>query len=179
MAIITLADAKTHLNKVTDADDAELEGYLDTATAVVEHFVGSVEQRTVTDTYSGNGRADIVLRNGPVISVTSVTEDGAVLDSGAYAVTDSGILIRIVGGWRRGVNNIVVTYEAGRDPVPAHHKLAANIIVAHMWETQYNPSGGRPQIGELEQIGTFDPRLAYSIPRRALELLQPDTIPGI
>lgn len=185
MAIVDLADVKAHLNipASDDTHDQELEGYLEAATRVVEFYVGTVDQREITDVYSGEGMSEIVLRNGPAISVTEVVEDGQTLTSSEWALTDGGVLVRVAGSrrrvWRHGVANIVVTYQAGRDPVPANHKLAAEIIIGHLWETQYNLSGGRPQLGDFEEQSAFDPRFGFAVPRRATELLQPEMIPGI
>lgn len=185
MAIVDLADVKEHLNIPADdtSHDIELGDYLNAATTVVEFYVGTVDEREIINTYSGDGTAEIVLRNGPVISITSVVESGETLTSDDYALTDSGLLVRVSGtrrrAWRSGVNNIVVTYQAGRTPVPANHKLAAEIIIGHLWETQYNISGGRPTLGDFEESATFDPRFGFAVPRRATELLQSEMLPGI
>lgn len=118
-ALVSLADVKNHLNiKAENTDnDGELQDAIDTASDVVESIVGSLARRTVTETYSGNGTPGLALRRPPVISVTSVTVEGAVLDPSGYSLSDAGVLYRVSGYtdllWPRGRNNIAVAYVVG------------------------------------------------------------------
>jgi hypothetical protein len=63
-----------------------------------------------------------------------------------------------------------VTYQAGRPIVPANITQATAEIVRHMWETQRGHSGARPGFGEEELLPTSS---GFTIPRRAMELLNP------
>lgn len=169
--IVSLADMKKQLNMTGTADDAELIEFGQAATAVVEQYVGAVARRVVAETVNG-GRSSVLLTTTPVIGVTSVTESGTVLDaSGYYLIPGSGVLQRVAGltsiSFLSGTGNVTVVYTAGKTIVPANERLAAKMIIQHMWETQ-RPAGGGP----FTQGGDdYDPRYSYSVPRRALELL--------
>lgn len=175
--IVTVADAKAQLNiPLSDTShDAELAGFVSAATGVVERYAGAVINRTVTETFDG-GRRSVLLAYLPVVSVTSVTEAGTAVDPAGYTVASaSGVLTRSSAGtatrWGSGLSSVAVTYVAGQAAttaeVPGNIRLAALIIIQHMWETQ-RPAAEGPFAGRGDD---FDPRYTYSIPRRALELL--------
>lgn len=175
--VITVAEAKAQLNMTDSASDAELAGYVSGVTRVVERYVGAVVNRTVTEVFDG-GRCEVLLSQIPVASVTSVTDSGTVLDAGAYKASKSGVLSRVAGPSRTlflpGVQSVEVTYVAGQvastGAVAASLpdvRLAALIIVQHMWETQ-RPAAAGPF---SQASDDFDPRYVYSVPRRAQELL--------
>lgn len=175
--LFLLADAKAQLNITDAASDAELAGYVSGVTRVVERYVGAVVNRTVTEVFDG-GRCEVLLSKIPVASVTKVTDSGTVLDAGAYRASSSGVLSRVAGPSRTlflpGVQSVQVEYVAGQvaDTAAvatdlADVRLAGLIILQHMWETQ------RPAAqGPFSQASDdYDPRYAYSVPRRAQELL--------
>ncbi|WP_242890263.1 hypothetical protein [Actinomadura litoris] len=175
--IVSLADTKAHLNMSPSrtSDDQELRGFVLAATAVVERHVGAIVRTSHTEVFDG-GRESVTLSHAPVMSVTSVTESGTPVSAGGYSLdATSGVLTRRLGDyahcWRYGIGTVAVTYVAGRTTVPANVSRAALIIIRHMWETQRNTSGGRPQLGETDLITTTAAGATYSIPRRALELL--------
>lgn len=179
--IVTLAEAKTHLQIATTNHDAQLTGYLDAPTAGIEHRVGAVVARTVAETYDGAGLAEIVLRSGPVLSIVEVAENGQPLDPDEYHLNDSGLLLRVSGWgrgrWAAGAGNVAVSYLAGRDPVPAHLKLAACLIIGHLWSTQRNTSGGRPPLTSDET--QLLPGFGFAIPNQAADLLASDMDVGV
>jgi uncharacterized phiE125 gp8 family phage protein len=172
--VITLAEAKEQLNITSTADDAELAGFISGVSEAVEDYAGAVVQRTVTETFDG-GRSTVLLTRTPVASVTSVTDNGTVLDASGYEVSKSGVLTRVAGQgtlpFLPGTQSVEVVYVAGvaasTAAAPWRVKLAAKIILQHLWETQ------RPAASGLFSQGSddYDPRYSYSLPRRALELL--------
>lgn len=178
--IVTLAETKTHLNidSSNTASDAELAGFISGATATVERYVGPVVYRTVTEVFDG-GRPDLLLTQHPVSSITSVTVSGTALTSDDYEFNgDTGVLTRVSGSARvaftSGIQNVSVVYVAGVASNTAavaaaapNSRLAALIIVQHMWETQRPAAAGPFTQGSDD----YDPRYSYSVPRRALELL--------
>lgn len=175
--LFTLAAAKDQLNITDTASDVELAGYVSGVTRVVERYVGAVVNRTVIERFDG-GRCEVLLSNIPVASVTSVTDSGTTLDAGAYKVSTSGVLSRVAGPSRiaflPGVQSVEVTYVAGKvaDTASvatdlADVRLAGLIILQHMWETQ-RPAAAGPF---SQAADDYDPRYAYSVPRRAQELL--------
>lgn len=176
--ILSLADAKQHLNKTTTTDDDEIRSWVESITAGIEGLCGPVIVRTVTERHDGRKVPVICLRQTPVLSVTSVV---AILTGGTtYTVADldvdtvTGVVQRKDGGTLTGP--LRVTYSAGRRIVPAAMSSAGRIILQHLWRTQQGP--GRPQLG----TGDFDVTepiagFGYAIPNRALQLLEPYRLP--
>lgn len=180
--ILSLADAKAHLNKSSSVvtDDEELRGWIESVTAGIEHLAGMCVRRTVIEKHDvpSHGVHTLALRRTPVLSLTSLV---AVLSGGTtYTVTDldmdgpTGIVQRRDGA--RLYGPLRATYVAGRVVVPANLTAAARIILQHLWRTQQGP--GRPQLG----TGDFDvteqvPGFGYAIPNRALQLLEPHRLP--
>lgn len=180
MALLTLAEAKAQLDITTSTDDVELQAYVDSLTAVIERYVGPVENRTVTEVV--HGRTAIALTQVPVVSLTSLTP----LMTGGVAVgtdevfldPDTGLVSRLDGGafvggpWR-------AVYEAGRGEVPATINLAARILLQHLWRTQYGASRGLAGIGGGEDYLVTEPvsGWGYAIPNRVLQLLEPYKVP--
>jgi hypothetical protein len=171
--IISLRDAKKQLNIPQDStgDDDEILDFVRATTAVCERYVGAISRTAHTETFDG-GKTAVLLGFYPVLTVTSVTENGTTLGAGDYTITAaSGVLGRVNGysPWLflPGVKNVTVAYVAGTTATAANVGQAARIILQHMWETQ-RPAGGGPFSQQGEE---FDPRYLYSIPRRALELL--------
>lgn len=175
--LVSLAEAKEQLNITGDTDDAELMRKLQSVTGPVERYVGSVVRRSWTETFDG-GNPKIALLHFPVLAITQVVESGAVLVSSAYMVKlNAGVLTRVSGSyptrWRAGVDNVSVTYEAGRTITGEDVRQAVLIILQHLWETQRGGFSASPRDSD-----TYDPRFGYSVPRRALELLG-EPIPGM
>lgn len=110
-SLVSLADAKAQLNfrPGYTTDDAELQGFIDAATPLVEDIAGVILPRTIVgETYDGGVR-ELALRSVPVISITSVTETvfgatyplsptsaGTVTDDFGYELVDpvKGIVAR-------------------------------------------------------------------------------------
>lgn len=168
--LVSLADARDQLNITDTTHDDELLGFIDAATATVEGIVGPVLRRTYTEVHDGGGLT-IVLNNPPIISVTSVTEmvgptaytlaDAEInTTTGAYSYSidsyERGVIARrwsggLVGPFIGGVRNIQVVYVAGRSNIPPAIRLAALLLIEHLWEqTQRGSSTGRPVPGGSE-----------------------------
>lgn len=193
--LVTLDEVKAHLNKTDFLDDLELQGFIDAATPLIENMSGPVIPRTVTEYYSG-GTSVITLNSMPVQSITSIVETygqtnysltqselGSAMSG--FAFTFDALTGRVI---RRaynaeamfpiGANNVKVIYVAGRDTVPANIRLAALMLIQHLWTTsQVNRNGGRPSLGGDD---TFVPGMGFAVPNRVKELLQPSPrVPGV
>ncbi|MEU1736465.1 hypothetical protein [Streptosporangium sp. NPDC020145] len=172
--IVSLAKAKNHLNITSTADDAELVEVIRAVTPVVERHAGAVVRRTYTEEHPG-GYA-LALRHWPVLAVTSMTgaqpgvPDQAVGELAADMT--GGVVRRADGRWIAGP--VQVIYAAGRTEVAANVRLAALIIIGHLWETQRGTVA--PRLGAEDEV--WDPRAGFAVPRRALELLG-DQVSGI
>jgi hypothetical protein len=190
IGIVSLDDAKYHLNiPSTDVtQDAELSRMIDAAADLCEQYVGVVlGRRTYTnELYDGNSEF-IRLQNPKAISITSVYENNALLNSGQYALDPTGQRLYRVGSgtlyatnsygyWSGGMQNIKVTYVAGYVNPPAAAKQGVLEVIRHLWTTQRGSMSvmGRNIAGdETYQTPT------YSLPRRAMELLDPTSLPGL
>ncbi|MGW3427497.1 hypothetical protein ACWDHW_06010 [Streptomyces melanosporofaciens] len=179
MALLTLDEAKTQLNLTTVTHDVELQAYVDSVTAMVEWYVGPVENRAVSETVSGRGPT-LCLTHVPVVSLTSFTP---VLTGGAaLAVSDvtvdlpTGIVRRLNGAAFSG-GPWTAAYMAGRGSVPPTLNLAARMLIQHLWRTQQGP--GRPGLGGNDDFDVTQPvpGFGYAVPNRVLQLLQPYRLP--
>ncbi len=170
-SLISLAEAKAHLNIDEDesVDDEELRGFIAAATAVVERHTGeAVARRTVVEDHRLSGTTSLVLRNAPIVLVTSVASpDGTVVWLVADFTVDTFVGV-LTGQFLSGL--VRVTYVAGQPVVPPNYLLATQIIVAHLWQTQRWSSLGRQPGFDGEEALT-PPGLGYAIPARAVELL--------
>jgi hypothetical protein len=180
--LITVDEAIAHLRAAgiiaSEADIDQLQWLCVVATDAVERDLGrTIVRRSITETHDG-GRGEIVLRQTPVVSVTSINEAGTVLSASDYVVnTSTGILYRGSGisswwfAWGR--QNIAVTYVAGyTNPPPVVRKVALNTVQG-MWQEsqqafhpgleQFADSAVQTSTGALTQVE----RSAYNSLRSA------------
>jgi hypothetical protein len=152
-SLVSVNEALRHLRAVgvikgvVDLDELQWLCFV-ASNAVEADLDRVVAKRTVTETYDGNVQY-LVLRSTPVVSITSVLENGVSLDVASNVTLDrnSGILWRglalnsTVFGWGR--QNITVTYVAGMQPVPyILRKVALNTIQAMWQDSQQAPNPG-------------------------------------
>jgi hypothetical protein len=90
-------------------------------------------------------------RRWPVVSVTSITEAGAVLAASEYRVRDDGeIKLRGSGRfWACGRDSVQIVYTAGWSIVPDDLVWAATLIAVHAFNTA--PKAGL----QSERIGQY------------------------
>jgi hypothetical protein len=144
--IVSLADVKAYLNITSSSSDDELRQFILEATEIAERLVNQkLRQKTFTETYTAI-ESSVTLINQPLVSISSLTENGVSLTEGVdYFVNyRAGILYRgdttMRRFWRQGVNNISITYKAGKtDPSPTEQLLVKE-IVRHLWRTQRGAS---------------------------------------
>lgn len=192
--ILTIADARKALRlAATDAsNDTDLTNvYVPAVTTVCEDIAGPI--MAVSRTYTVDGGKSAVALPSVVqnaASVTAVTEFGATLTAGSDYVVDAraGLIyrgtIRSQYVFLPGYQNVSVTYTAGyaatTTDVTAAHKLAARIILRHLWQADQQGTGAGRQIGgvavDMETVTTLS---GFLVPKRAYELLRPTSkVPG-
>jgi Phage gp6-like head-tail connector protein len=190
LGIVGLDEVKAHLNiPTTDTTlDEELRRFIDAATDLAETYVGQVlGRRTFTSELYDGGTAFIRIRNPKAISITSVTENGLAVSSSAYVLDYTGQrLYRIGSGtlyatnsygyWVQGMNNISITYVAGYVNPPMAARQGVLEIIRHLWQTQ---RGSMSVMGRSLGGDELYTTPTYSLPRRAMELLDPTSFPGI
>lgn len=178
MALLTLTEAKNQLAIETTTADAQLEMYIEALTSVIEGYVGPVEEQAVTETVRGQGGAVALLRP-PILALTSltpVTSGGAAVDvTGLHVDSPSGVVTYLNGSPFCG-GPWTAVYTAGRATLPPNIKLAAVLLLQHLWRTKYGAARGG---GGADDYSVQDPvpGYGYAIPNRVLELLQPTNQP--
>lgn len=144
--LISLADAKRHLNITSSAHDEELRGHIEAATATIEQYLHEVVvRRTAVQKVGLRRRASqVALDHYPVVSLTSVESlDGATTwDVADLDVDDVGILTVQAGSALSGT--VVVTYVAGRSVIPPNYARAAELVVECLYEAQRDAGAGPP-----------------------------------
>lgn len=174
--LVSLEDARAHLNFTATTDDEELRAFVDRATAILEaEFNRALVRRTWTAEKHSGGVPFVALRHAPVISVTTATEDGSVVASTGYDLDGAtGHLYRLSGAysgdcWSSGLRNVSVTYVAGYTDPPRAAVQAVLELTRHLWDTQrVDRAGGRRPAGD-----DYTPGTSYSLPHRVVELMEP------
>jgi hypothetical protein len=195
VAIITLAQAKEVLNITATTYDAELNTFIASASQMIVNRIGFVAgSLAISEWYDGGATVIMLRSNGPIQSVTAVTESyGSItytltqvaVDTGSnstaygYSVDlDRGLLVRRASGvpicFGGGKQSIHVTYVGGYTTTPADIIQACQLLVRHMWETQRGPSR-RP--GSEAEVP--NPNRQAAMPPRVEEILTSYMVPGI
>lgn len=176
--IVSLVDAKDHLNISNDDTDDELRGFIEATTGIARYYCGTLFPETYVETHEACGNI-LALRHWPVVSVSAIDAVGnaAVADPIDVDVDEYGVLR--AGSAMSGT--VRVTYRAGNAIMPANVTRGALIIIQHMWETQ-RPRGSRgPTIARGEDFMTAQDASGryYTVPRRAIELFQASIQDGV
>ncbi|QTD96972.1 hypothetical protein [Streptomyces cyanogenus] len=178
VGIVSLADARAQLNMgpTETADDDELRGFIGAATSAVEQALGRVVvRRTVVERQQVGRTREVLLRQVPVLSLTSVAAaDGSAAWDPMNLRVDQGTGLLTVTSGALLAGAVDFTYQAGEAVIPESYRLAALIIIQHLWETQRGAMG--VQLGG--DSDNWSAGRGFAIPRRALELLGPQ-LPGV
>jgi Phage gp6-like head-tail connector protein len=127
--LTTLANVKSWLNVTTSNDDALLTRLIQQTSRYIYGELGraSLFQHTVSETYDGPGRARLILRQWPVLSVTSLTVGTQAIQAAA-SYGQTGYQLQTWDGippgapqaldlngyvFCPGSSNVAVTYTAG------------------------------------------------------------------
>jgi hypothetical protein len=175
--VISLQDAKVMLNipAASTGSDAEILEWIASIEAGLERFTGGpVISRAVTERCEAlNGLRQFVVRQRPLVSVTSITaETGGALDLSDVKVdANAGTIQRALGWPFLGPFAgpwFDVAYVAGwGTAVPPAFAGFARIVVDHLWSPQRGPVA--MPMGGADTV--TPPWLGFAIPNRALELL--------
>ena len=191
IGIVGLQEVKEYLNipAATTTSDEEIRRYMDAANDLAEQYTGVVlGQRTYTnELYDGQNADAIRFRSPKVINVISVTENGVSVPSTGYLLDPTGQrLFRIgsntiyasnnYGYWSPGVANISITYRAGFVSPPMAAKQGVLEIIRHLWQSQRGAMNVMSRGTNGDDLYTT---ATYSLPRRAMELLDPVSLPGL
>lgn len=178
MSVLTLAEAKAHLNITDSGSDAELQTFIDAAEAALAARVGPLGPVTTTARVAGGGRT-LLLPVAPAVSITSVTPvGGTALTVGDLYLDQAGGAISYASNASFSSYWYDVVYVAGRavNACPDDLLMADKELLRHMWTTQ-RPSG-RFSSPLSDTAANTIPGAAYLFPFRVEALLAP-YLPGI
>ena len=145
LPVISLDEAKAYLNVTSSSGDDEIRSFILAATDIAERMTSrTLRRRSVVESYSVSGPF-FSLNTQPVISVTSVVEDGVTLAATDYVLDARiGLLYRGTSTsplyWRAGTDNITVTYVAGEPTPNPTAQLLVKELTRHLWRTQRGAS---------------------------------------
>jgi len=144
-SIISLAEAKAHLNLASTVNDEEIRSFVLAATQWVEGRIGHVVQTTVTE-IATPGRDGMLYLNHPVISLTTVvsaygaagaTYSAATLTAQSPELSTGKVWLGLAWGL---YGPLLVTYQAGRTVVPELIKSAVKDYLKWDWLSQRGAS---------------------------------------
>ena len=94
---------------------------IDEVTEAIKNYCHQVIEQVEDDeiTIDGHGGTRIFLPELPVTEVSAVEEDGDLLTENTdYKLGENGVLHRLNGYWKAGVQNYVITYTHGLATIP-------------------------------------------------------------
>lgn len=175
-ALLSLADAKRQLKITNTASDDELRGFIESATEIVESYVGPIVPRSFTRRVNMRYRQYIHLPHTNVTAITGLTlvSDGSTPIALTSITVDAttGIVSFKTPGGIFPYNDMDITYTVGQSYVKANWITAAGLIVQHLWQAK---------LGNLPSIQGDDPGYVvtgagHRVPYRAIALLDPDSV---
>lgn len=170
MSVVTLAEAKAHLNIERDDQDDEIQSHLDAAEAAVAKRVGALEPTAVTERVRGCA-ASLVLTSLPAVSLTSVTAVGGdALDVSDLYVGPAGVVEYEESSTWFGSRAYTVVYEAGHDPLPNDLRQAVLEMTRHLWAAQRG-GGTRPGSPPSTELSNTLPGSSIALPFRVAQLI--------
>jgi hypothetical protein len=132
---------------------------------------------TVTEYYDGTGTSILILKNYPIIVLTSINMDvnrvfdtSTIVSSSDYYVDSNAGRIELLGGniWKKGQKNIQVIYSRGWETIPLDLKQAGLELAAIKWKES--------QVGE-GRIGIVQTTSKFSDVESRTEMFIRDRIP--
>ncbi len=177
MSVVSLTEAKTHLNmeSATAEKETELASFVARAEAAIVARMRELEPTAATARVDGGGRRGLTLPTGQAIaSVQSVTTVGGVsLDMADLFVKESSGVIEYDDGRSFTARAYDVAYTAGFLVTPEDLRLAVLELVRHLWDTQRAGGSRRVGSGGSDSAANTLPGAAHTLPFRVVELLHP------
>lgn len=176
MAVLSLTDAKIHLNITVATFDAELTAFIAAAESAIGKKVGPLEAVARTVRVRPVGRALIV--RPPLATLTSVTDSSGVALTVAnlHFATASGV-ITYSDGQSFTARWYDVVHTHGWASCPSDLVLAVKELVRHLFDTQRGPAR-RPGSTASDTVANTVPGAPYVFPFRVTQLLAPYVLPG-
>lgn len=141
MTVLSVPDAKAHLQLTQPVENTLIQSYIDSAVAAIGELVGPLEPTAVTDRVRTANAGVLIVTTTPAISVTSITPiDGPALSLTGIDIDPAGV-ITADGAAPFTDRAYDVVYQAGRATCPADLVMAVKELVRAQWTTSVN--GGR------------------------------------
>ena len=173
--LITLAEAKTHLNIRDSSTDAELTTFVTVSSDLVEEKANRTWRDTSVVEYHTGGTNELLLYRSPVKTITSIVDQGTTIPSTEYRlIPETGRVIRNYVPFVGLAGEVVVTYTAGITTVPELVKHATREVLRHLWQTQRGSQGGRSPLAGDDYVASS----GFSVPNRVAELIDGLSAPG-
>lgn len=135
MSVVTLAEAKTHLNITVATYDTELQDFLNRAEAALAVRIGPLSSVAKTERVRG-WRCVLRLSHTPIISLTSVTSIEGTTVSTSQLTTMPGGRVEFNQGGYFASRFYDVVYQAGRASLSDDLKLVVLELVRRLWSSQ-------------------------------------------
>ena len=118
-------------------DDTSAVQAITDATAVIKAYTNQLLVQVTDDveTFDCVIGQKVYLRQLPVVSVTSVVENGVTLvENVDYKLGNHGVLYRMNANWACGIQNIVVTYTHGYEVVPDIARIVCMRVASRVYQ---------------------------------------------
>jgi hypothetical protein len=178
VSVLSLAEAKQHLNVTASDSDAEIQSTIDEAEAMVAQRCGPLEPTTVTERVAG-GPGGLSLSRTPVISLTSVTPvGGTALTVSDLYVSPSGVVTYAMNAGVFYAPWYDVVYQSGRSTTPDDLLRGVKELTRNLWNSQ-RPSGGRFSSNAGSEVANTIPGAAYIWTFKVEQAIAPHLQSGI
>lgn len=163
--LVSLSDAQSWLG-VTSDDNGIIARLISAVSTSIQNYISyDINVTEYTETHNGIGSHRQMLRNRPIVSVTTVTiiVGGAgfmnipprVLVPGAsgqagYTFDDRCIYLDAPYRFERGLQNIKIIYDAGYQTVPADLKQACLQWMQSLYYSSASGGGVSANVGEMK-----------------------------
>ena len=115
--LTTVADLKALMKITSSTDDTLMSSCIDRASAQIVAFCNrGFAKETLTETVKSNGGINLVVKRTPIVSITSITLAGTLVDASAYSLDEPAAgFIYNENGWNctYGKNSYSIVYVAG------------------------------------------------------------------
>jgi hypothetical protein len=178
-ALVTLNVAKDYLEipLANTAQDTRIERHINAASQMFERWTSrKLKRQTHTEQHDGKGSNTIMLLEWPCVKPSRVCVDSAWtfavgddVQSTEFDVFGEGTLVLRSSTFPRGTRNVLVTYLAGYDPVPADLEEACLLMIDFLYSHRNDRrSGVKAKTKNGETVTYID-----GIPTNVALLLEP------
>lgn len=162
MADFCTVEDVENLLQIEIADPAKIlscERAIHEATATIQNYCHQTIERVIDDvlTLDCLPIKHIALPELPVVSIESVVENGDLLTAGTdYRLGQYSILYRLGRNWAPGVQNVVITYSHGYNPLPDDIVAVATRMASRIYQAGLKSADSSGLLGvSSKQLGDF------------------------